>query len=114
MTIEGAHAKGSETGSVVFSVDGTTVLTRSGDDTVKRKTSFDCRENVMLIYIIPSLGPTVLQEASHRSFWTDNAISQHECHFQPGQQTCRYRCRRDLEGRQGSSLVHEEGYFGDS
>lgn len=37
MTIEGAHAKGSETGSVVFSVDGQTVLTRGGDDTVKRK-----------------------------------------------------------------------------
>nr|VWO96630.1 Transcriptional repressor TUP1 [Ganoderma boninense] len=35
MTIEGAHAKGSETGSVVFSVNGTTVLTRGGDDTVK-------------------------------------------------------------------------------
>lgn len=36
MTIEGAHAKGLETGSVVFSVDGRTVLTRGGDDTVKR------------------------------------------------------------------------------
>ena len=36
MTIEGAHAKGVETGSMVFSVDGRTVLTRGGDDTVKR------------------------------------------------------------------------------
>ena len=36
MTIEGAHAKGVETASVVFSVDGRTVLTRGGDDTVKR------------------------------------------------------------------------------
>ncbi|KAI0724346.1 transcription factor [Cerioporus squamosus] len=35
MTIEGAHTKGSETGSLVFSVDGQTVLTRGGDDTVK-------------------------------------------------------------------------------
>ncbi len=35
MTIEGAHTKGTETGSVVFSVDGRTVLTRGGDDTVK-------------------------------------------------------------------------------
>lgn len=35
MTIEGAHAKGFETASVVFSVDGRTVLTRGGDDTVK-------------------------------------------------------------------------------
>ena len=36
MTIEGAHAKGVETGSMIFSVDGRTVLTRGGDDTVKR------------------------------------------------------------------------------
>ena len=36
MTIEGAHVKGLETGSLVFSVDGRTVLTRGGDDTVKR------------------------------------------------------------------------------
>ncbi|KAI0082227.1 transcription factor [Panus rudis PR-1116 ss-1] len=35
MTIEGAHTKGTETGSMVFSVDGRTVLTRGGDDTVK-------------------------------------------------------------------------------
>lgn len=40
MTIEGAHAKGTETGSLVFSVDGRTVLTRGGDDTVKR--TFSC------------------------------------------------------------------------
>lgn len=37
MTIENAHVKGSETGSVVFSVDRRTVLTRGGDDTVKCK-----------------------------------------------------------------------------
>ncbi|KAH7883907.1 hypothetical protein F5I97DRAFT_1930123 [Phlebopus sp. FC_14] len=35
MTVEGAHMKGTETGSVVFSVDNHTVLTRGGDDTVK-------------------------------------------------------------------------------
>ncbi|KAF9036454.1 WD40 repeat-like protein [Hymenopellis radicata] len=34
-TVEGAHAKGTETGSVVFGVDGRTVLTRGGDNTVK-------------------------------------------------------------------------------
>lgn len=36
MTIENAHVKGTETGSLVFSIDGRTVLTRGGDDTVKR------------------------------------------------------------------------------
>jgi hypothetical protein len=36
MTIEGAHGKGTETGSMVFSVDGRTMSTRGGDDTVKR------------------------------------------------------------------------------
>ncbi|KAJ3790304.1 transcription factor [Lentinula aff. detonsa] len=35
LSIEGAHVKGTETGSMVFSVDGRTVLTRGGDDTVK-------------------------------------------------------------------------------
>jgi WD40 repeat protein len=35
-TIEGAHTKPSQTGSVVFSVDGRTLLTRSSDHTVKR------------------------------------------------------------------------------
>lgn len=35
MSIENAHVKGTETGSVVFSVDRQTVLTRGGDNTVK-------------------------------------------------------------------------------
>ena len=36
MTIQEAHAKQTETGSLTFSVDGSTILTRGGDDTVKR------------------------------------------------------------------------------
>ncbi|KAH7908264.1 hypothetical protein BJ138DRAFT_1103658 [Hygrophoropsis aurantiaca] len=35
LTVENAHTKGTETGSVTFSVDGRSVLTRGGDDTVK-------------------------------------------------------------------------------
>ncbi|KAI5123581.1 hypothetical protein M0805_003399 [Coniferiporia weirii] len=35
LSIEGAHTKGTETGSIVFSLDGRTVLSRGGDDTVK-------------------------------------------------------------------------------
>lgn len=36
LTIDGAHTKGTPIGSLTFSVDGRTVLTRGGDDTVKR------------------------------------------------------------------------------
>jgi WD40 repeat protein len=35
MTIEGAHTKGTEVGSMTFSVDGRTMMTRGGDETVK-------------------------------------------------------------------------------
>lgn len=35
MSKEEAHAKGTETGSVVLSMDGRTLLSRGGDDTVK-------------------------------------------------------------------------------
>ncbi|KAI0038900.1 transcription factor [Auriscalpium vulgare] len=35
MTVQAAHTKGTETGSLVFSVDGHTILTRGGDNTVK-------------------------------------------------------------------------------
>ncbi len=36
MTTQDAHVKGTETGSLSFSVDGNTILTRGGDHTVKR------------------------------------------------------------------------------
>jgi hypothetical protein len=39
MTKEDAHVKGTETGSVMLSTDGRTLLTRGGDDTVKSEHS---------------------------------------------------------------------------
>lgn len=36
-TVEGAHMKGAETGSLVFSHDGHTLVSRGGDGTVKRE-----------------------------------------------------------------------------
>lgn len=64
MTIEGAHVKGTEPGSVVFSVDGRTVLTRGGDDTVKRmpRLIFSSSKR-QLTPDIQSLGSESLQEA---------------------------------------------------
>ena len=38
LSLEGAHAKGTHTGSITLSIDGKTALTRGGDDTVKRET----------------------------------------------------------------------------
>ncbi|TFY74140.1 hypothetical protein EWM64_g9872 [Hericium alpestre] len=56
MTIQNAHAKGTETGSLVFSVDGHTLVTRGGDNTVKLwdlrsfKKPIATRENVLTLY----------------------------------------------------------------
>lgn len=40
MSKEGAHAKDTETGSIVLSLDGRTLLTRGGDDTVKSESNY--------------------------------------------------------------------------
>ncbi|TFY72638.1 hypothetical protein EVG20_g378 [Dentipellis fragilis] len=56
MTIDGAHTKGTETGSMVFSVDGHTLVTRGGDDTVKIwdlrsfKKPVATRSNILTLY----------------------------------------------------------------
>lgn len=36
-TCEAAHAKGTETSGLAFSIDGRTLVSRGGDDTVKRE-----------------------------------------------------------------------------
>lgn len=53
LSIEGAHAKGSETGSIVFSVDDRTLLTRGGDDTVKRELFQPRRIATILLNVSP-------------------------------------------------------------
>ncbi|KAI0067881.1 transcription factor [Artomyces pyxidatus] len=56
MTVQTAHTKGTETGSLVFSVDGNSILTRGGDDTVKLwdlrsfKKPVAERSNVLTLY----------------------------------------------------------------
>jgi len=42
--MENAHAKGSETSSILFSRDSQRMVTRGGDDTVKRKFIFVHKE----------------------------------------------------------------------
>lgn len=82
MTIEGAHTKGTETGSMIFSVDGRTILTRGGDDTVKRK-SFMVQPGY-LITILDSLGPSLLQEAVDNKIGPRHALSKYQCYVQSG------------------------------
>jgi hypothetical protein len=50
LSIENAHVKGTETGSMVYSIDGRTILTRGGDDTVKRTSYQDVHHLHCLLY----------------------------------------------------------------
>lgn len=68
MTIEGAHLKGTETGSIVFSVDGRTVLTRGGDDTVKRtilspSSSLECTDVIDAVWDLRSFKKPVSSQS---------------------------------------------------
>ncbi|QRV90934.1 bromodomain associated protein [Ceratobasidium sp. AG-Ba] len=57
LSIEGAHVKGTETGSILFSLDGHTVLTRGGDDTVKLWDTRSFKKPVTTAVDIPTLYP---------------------------------------------------------
>ncbi|KAH9075819.1 hypothetical protein EDB83DRAFT_2515499 [Lactarius deliciosus] len=58
LTVQGAHVKGTETGSLVFSVDGNTVLTRGGDHTVKLWDIRSIKRPVATRSEIPTLYPS--------------------------------------------------------
>ena len=81
MTIEGAHTKGTEVGSLVFSVDGRTVMTRGGDDTVKCRLVFIVMGPPLLTVAMYSVGPTSVQEASGNPIWSGDAISYYQRHL---------------------------------
>ncbi|KAG8710453.1 hypothetical protein FRC09_000135 [Ceratobasidium sp. 395] len=57
LSIEGAHVRGTETGSIVFAVDGHTMLTRGGDDTVKLWDIRSFKKPVTTAVDVPTLYP---------------------------------------------------------
>lgn len=57
LSIEGAHVKGTETGSIAFALDGHTVLTRGGDDTVKLWDTRSFKKPVATTVDVPTLYP---------------------------------------------------------
>lgn len=80
MSIEGAHLKGTETGSIVFSVDGRTVLTRGGDDTVKCESYYDYY--CSLLISLHSMGFTFFPQATCCSRKYHYTLSNDKCDFQ--------------------------------
>ncbi|CUA77481.1 WD repeat-containing protein 70 [Mus musculus] [Rhizoctonia solani] len=57
LSIENAHVKDTETGSVTFALDGHTVLTRGGDDTVKLWDTRSFKKPVTTATNVPTLYP---------------------------------------------------------
>lgn len=79
LSIEGAHTKGFETGSLVFSVDGRTVLTRAADNTVKCKplappSWLSANERM------GSVGYAFVQEAFGSTIWHRDAVPSDKRH----------------------------------
>ena len=79
-TIEGAHAKGSETGSITFSVDDRTILTRGGDDTVKRA-FFSVLRTCFFSNSHDSLGCTIIQQTHRTAGRYYDTLSYNKCCF---------------------------------
>lgn len=84
LSIEGAHVKGTETGSMVFSVDGRTVLTRGGDDTVKCKSKFICLQLTLTRIHLDSMGFTGVQKAIVHPIRLVDPVPEHQCDLQSG------------------------------
>jgi WD repeat-containing protein 70 len=78
MTIQEAHAKGTETGSLSFAVDGNTILTRGGDHTVKRTLHVRCSDLLLttsLVWDIRSFKRPVAERTNVLALYpTTNAI----------------------------------------
>lgn len=84
LSIETAHTKGTETGSVLFSVDGRTVLTRGGDDTVKREDIFFINALQCSHELCHSMGLARVQEAIGDTIIIAYSLHHHQRHLQPG------------------------------
>lgn len=81
MTIQEAHVKGTETGSLTFSVDGNSILTRGGDHTVKGTLHVmfgPVTDNIF------SMGYSFVQAADRRAVRSPYDVPFHKCDIQPG------------------------------
>ena len=76
LSVEGAHAKGVEICSMVFSVDGRTVLTRGMDDTVKCEHRRVFR--VVVLLTMRSVGHSGFQEAHSDEERRDDTVPSNE------------------------------------
>ena len=111
LTVQGAHVKGTEIGSLVFSVDGNTVLTRGGDHTVKRRFYVGWYFSAVCSPF-PSMGYSFNQATRRNTVRSSGTVSLHKCDIQSRQQV---RCdwsRRNRERKLRRASLYEPGKFG--